>query len=746
MKKLFSIILAILMIVTTVPFAFAADDYAVVDTEAGTVTIDGTLGGKTTATEDDIITLLDAIKGYVESGITTIIVTGSDPAIIHLDYGNWVFDMPAVSEALYRLTNEDSRSPYCGTIDLILPDVTEILDDEFNNSFAIKSLTIPKVTTVGDSAFYATVFLETITFGSVVTTIEQKSSVAFAGIGNEVGGCDLVLNCAQLQAEDTYKPELETNVWYKPSWGGDVTWKNIILTHNGGEATCIAKAVCETCGEEYGEFDANKHTLVQKDAKAPTCTEIGWDAYESCTECDYTTYEVLLADPDAHNFEDGKCECGYVCTHETYSEGVCVDCGKVIYTYDEATDTYTVYTFAALKAALTAGGNIILGADITRENTKDITAVPENITAVLDLNGKTITSAPAVPGVNYEIICVNGNLTIKDSDTNGTITANSVISCIYVEGGNLTIEAGNFICDPDLSFAVDVYSGNAVINGGTFTNLNVLDEGKAVINGGEFQNYISTSGSLIINGGTFYGEEYTFGTFGGNWVFDIYGGEFHEDPSEYVANGYEAVANENGTWTVVCIHTDRLVQVDAKAPTCTEIGWDAYEYCTACDFTTKVEIPVDPDAHDIIIDKAVAPKCGEPGLTQGEHCTRCDYKVEQEVVPALKHSFTKYEVTEEAKCGVEGKEVAYCDNGCGETDEKAIEALTHTDADGDYICDNGCGHEFEKPAPEEPDTPDTPDEPTDETCADCGKVHTNFFSEIICFFTKIINFIKNLFA
>ena len=746
MKKLFSIILAILMIVTTVPFAFAADDYAVVDTEAGTVTIDGTLGGKTTATEDDIITLLDAIKGYVESGITTIIVTGSDPAIIHLDYGNWVFDMPAVSEALYRLTNEDSRSPYCGTIDLILPDVTEILDDEFNNSFAIKSLTIPKVTTVGDSAFYATVFLETITFGSVVTTIEQKSSVAFAGIGNEVGGCDLVLNCAQLQAEDTYKPELETNVWYKPSWGGDVTWKNIILTHNGGEATCIAKAVCETCGEEYGEFDASKHTLVQKDAKAPTCTEIGWDAYESCTECDYTTYEVLLADPDAHNFEDGKCECGYVCTHETYSEGVCVDCGKVIYTYDEATDTYTVYTFAALKAALTAGGNIILGADITRENTKDITAVPENITAVLDLNGKTITSAPAVPGVNYEIICVNGNLTIKDSDTNGTITANSVISCIYVEGGNLTIEAGNFICDPDLSFAVDVYSGNAVINGGTFTNLNVLDEGKAVINGGEFQNYISTSGSLIINGGTFYGEEYTFGTFGGNWVFDIYGGEFHEDPSEYVANGYEAVANENGTWTVVCIHTDRLVQVDAKAPTCTEIGWDAYEYCTACDFTTKVEIPVDPDAHDIIIDKAVAPKCGEPGLTQGEHCTRCDYKVEQEVVPALKHSFTKYEVTEEAKCGVEGKEVAYCDNGCGETDEKAIEALTHTDADGDYICDNGCGHEFEKPAPEEPDTPDTPDEPTDETCADCGKVHTNFFSEIICFFTKIINFIKNLFA
>ena len=800
MKKLFSIILAILMIVTTVPFAFAADDYAVVDTEAGTVTIDGTLGGKTTATEDDIITLLDAIKGYVESGITTIIVTGSEPALIYIDYIDSY--MPAVSEALYRLTNEDSRSPYCGTIDLILPDVTEILDDEFNNTFALNSITLPKVTKLGDLAFYACCFIQTIAFGSVVTDVEEGGGVMFAAVGEEVGGCDLILNCGQMNS--SYIPDLDTNTW---KFRYENEFKSITLTHNGGEATCIAKAVCETCGEEYGEFDANKHTLVQKDAKAPTCTEIGWDAYESCTECDYTTYEVLLADPDAHNFEDGKCECGYVCTHETYSEGVCVDCGEVIYTYDEATDTYTVYTFAALKAALTAGGNIILGADITRENTKDITAVPENITAVLDLNGKTITSAPAVPGVNYEIICVNGNLTIKDSDTNGTITANSVISCIYVEGGNLTIEAGNFICDPDLSYAVDVYSGNAVINGGTFnsfnvvegkavinggtfTNFNVFDEGKAVINGGEFQSCIWTSGSLIINGGTFYSKEYTFNTYGG--TFDIYGGEFHEDPSEYVANGYEAVANENGTWTVVCAHTDKLVQVDAKAPTCTEIGWDAYEYCSACNYTTYVELPA---SHNIVTVDAKAPTCTEIGWDAYEYCTACNYTTyveipenghtpldavrENEVAPkcdvtgsydlvvycacgeeldretktvdALKHSFTKYEVTEEAKCGVEGKEVAYCDNGCGETDEKAIDALTHTDADGDYICDHGCGYEYEKPAPEEPtpdtpdepntpDEPDTPDEPTDSTCD-----HLCHKSGILGFFWKIVKFFSKLF-
>ena len=58
----------------------------------------------------------------------------------------------------------------------------------------------------------------------------------------------------------------------------------------GGTATCSAKAVCEVCGGEYGEKDPNNHDLVQHAAKAPTCTEIGWKAYDTCSRCDYTTY------------------------------------------------------------------------------------------------------------------------------------------------------------------------------------------------------------------------------------------------------------------------------------------------------------------------------------------------------------------------------------------------------------------------------------------------------------------------
>ena len=66
----------------------------------------------------------------------------------------------------------------------------------------------------------------------------------------------------------------------------------------GGKATCSAKAVCEVCGGEYGEKDSNNHDLVQHAAKAPTCTEIGWDAYDRCIRCGYTTRKELPAQHD----------------------------------------------------------------------------------------------------------------------------------------------------------------------------------------------------------------------------------------------------------------------------------------------------------------------------------------------------------------------------------------------------------------------------------------------------------------
>ena len=198
--------------------------------------IDGTLGGKAEATDAEVEDLVQQLKDYVDSGITTIIVTGVEPALI--DVSGII--MPAVSEAIYRLTDSgyyDENNPYNGKIDLILQDVTEIMEWEFYTAFALNSITLPKVTTIGDQAFQGCYYLKRITFGSVVTSIVQENGVTFV-VGDKVDGCDLVLNCGQLEAEDTYKPDLENKVWFKPSWGGNVTWKSITLTHTGENSEC----------------------------------------------------------------------------------------------------------------------------------------------------------------------------------------------------------------------------------------------------------------------------------------------------------------------------------------------------------------------------------------------------------------------------------------------------------------------------------------------------------------------------
>ena len=173
--------------------------------------IDGTLGGKTEATEDDITALVEQLKEYVDNGITTIIVPGSEPAMI--DVGS--LTITAIGEAIYRLSKEES---YNGKIDLVLPDVTEIVDQEFYGARALNSINLPKVTTVGDGAFYDCQYLEELTFGSVVTAINHKLRAEFYKVGEKVEGCDLVLNREQVNAEADYQPNIETRTWWNTEW------------------------------------------------------------------------------------------------------------------------------------------------------------------------------------------------------------------------------------------------------------------------------------------------------------------------------------------------------------------------------------------------------------------------------------------------------------------------------------------------------------------------------------------------
>ena len=142
----------------------------------------------------------------------------------------------------------------------------------------------------------------------------------------------------------------------------------------GGTATCTAKAVCAVCGKEYGEKDLNNHALEQHAAKAPTCTEIGWDAYDTCSRCDYTTYAELPAlnhDLKQHAAKAATCtEKGWSayetcsrCDYTTYTELPALNHDYQAVTVEPTceTDGYTVFTCSRCKDSYTADPTDQLG-------------------------------------------------------------------------------------------------------------------------------------------------------------------------------------------------------------------------------------------------------------------------------------------------------------------------------------------------------------------------------------------------
>ena len=100
--------------------------------------------------------------------------------------------------------------------------------------------------------------------------------------------------------------------------------------HKFSGATCAAKAICTVCKKE-GEIDPNNHDLKPHAAKAPTCTEKGWNEYNACSRCNYTTYvelPVLNHDLVPHAAKAPTClDIGWNeydtcsrCDHTTYAE------------------------------------------------------------------------------------------------------------------------------------------------------------------------------------------------------------------------------------------------------------------------------------------------------------------------------------------------------------------------------------------------------------------------------------------
>lgn len=93
-------------------------------------------------------------------------------------------------------------------------------------------------------------------------------------------------------------------------------------------ATCTTDGnseywTCQTCNKYFSDKDGNTetplsataipalgHDIIPHNAQAATCTEVGWSAYNSCSRCDYTTYQEL---PTEHKWSNNKC---LVCGHD----------------------------------------------------------------------------------------------------------------------------------------------------------------------------------------------------------------------------------------------------------------------------------------------------------------------------------------------------------------------------------------------------------------------------------------------
>ncbi len=93
--------------------------------------------------------------------------------------------------------------------------------------------------------------------------------------------------------------------------------------HSGGEANCMEPAICEKCGDHYGETDPDNHNFEP--------------AYYRRTENTHTGFckcGAVLVSTEEHTWENGVCtECYYYCSHTggkatCTEEAVCEICGE----------------------------------------------------------------------------------------------------------------------------------------------------------------------------------------------------------------------------------------------------------------------------------------------------------------------------------------------------------------------------------------------------------------------------------
>ena len=329
----------------------------------------------------------------------------------------------------------------------------------------------------------------------------------------------------------------------------------------GGTATCSAKAVCVTCGAEYGEKDSNNHALEQHAAKAPTCTEIGWDAYDTCSRCDYTTYAELPA-------------LNHDLKQHAAKAATCTEKGWDAYEACSRCDYTTRKEIPALNH------------DFVRHEAQAPTCTEIGWNAYETCSRCGHTTYVELPALNHALVqhaAKAPTCTEKGWDAYETCSRCDYTTYVELPALNHALEQHEAQAPTCTEIGWDAYETCSRCDYTTRKELPALNHA--------LEQHAAKAPTCTEKG----------------W------------------DAYETCSRCDYTTRkeLPALNHD-LVQHAAKAPTCTEIGWNAYEACSRCNYTTTYqELPA--LNHDLEQHAAKAPTCTEIGWNAYETCSRCDY-------------------------------------------------------------------------------------------------------------------------
>ena len=117
----------------------------------------------------------------------------------------------------------------------------------------------------------------------------------------------------------------------------DFSVESIDTQYSYSEANCTEKAkyyyscACGGKGTELFEYgNALGHDLTHYASKQVTCTEIGYDEYDTCSRCDYTTYNEISA--TGHTDGEWITDANATCTEDGSKHQICSVCEETINT------------------------------------------------------------------------------------------------------------------------------------------------------------------------------------------------------------------------------------------------------------------------------------------------------------------------------------------------------------------------------------------------------------------------------